>query len=55
MLSTRATRSIPALVPPTGNSKRILREQELSFGTVYNHKGFEHISDSEREPIQKLD
>lgn len=33
-----ATRSSPALSPPTGSLERILRNQDLLFRAVYNHE-----------------
>lgn len=46
-----ATVSNSALVPTTGNLDGILREQGLSFCTLYRHKGPGRVSDHKCEPI----
>lgn len=38
-----------------GNPEHILREQELSFRTMYSHEGLGHVRNEEREPIYLLD
>lgn len=45
MSNTHANQSNTALVTPIGGPKRILREQNLFFNTVYNLKGVGHVSD----------
>lgn len=55
MSNTSTTRSNPALVPPTGNRKRILREQEFSYRTDFNHEGSGLVRDDKREEIHTLD
>lgn len=51
MSNTPTTPSNLALVPPAGNLERVLREQQLSFRTAYNHDGRGHVSNNEREPF----
>lgn len=51
MSNTRATRPNPALVLPTGNPERILREQKLSFCAEFGGEVPEHNSDDKDEPI----
>lgn len=52
--SIHATSSNPALVPPTGNLERNLREQKLFFRTFYSNEGSRHVSDVKRDPIHTL-
>lgn len=51
----RATLSIPALVAPTDDTERILRDQYLSFRTVYNRENLRRTGNIEQEPILTLD
>lgn len=44
-----------ALVPSTGNTKRILRDQELPLRSAYSLKGLGHVSNDKRESIDTLD
>lgn len=53
--SIRASRSSPALVSPTSNLWRILRIQELSIPTVYNHKTSGLAGSIEQEKIHIFD
>lgn len=55
MFSTRATWSNAALMPSTDDVERILREQELSIRTVYNHEGPMNFRDDEQGPVHSLD
>lgn len=51
----RTTQPNPDLVTPTGNPERMLRDQDLSICTVYNHKKPERAGSIERNPIYTLD
>lgn len=51
----RATMLNPTLVPHTGNTERILRDQDLLFHTVYNHENPGSAGTIEQERIHKLD
>lgn len=50
----RETRSNPVLVPPTAYPERILRNQDLSFRSVYSHENPRRADSIKREPIHTL-
>lgn len=53
--NVRAARSDFAFVQPTGDPKRILRDQDLSCRTKYNHQKLESADKIERELTRTLD
>lgn len=48
MLNPRTTRSTPALIPPSGDTKRILQKQEF-FCITYQCKDPKKFDEAERE------
>lgn len=53
--NTRATRSNPAPISPSGDSEHNMHDQDLSFRTLYIHESPERVGSIERELIHTLD